>query len=541
MLGNFAVLGYLIVLAILPSILYGSFLTSPLVFDDPNVINSATLQFFTVHPFAFQLRWFPYASFGWTEKLLGLDLGNFRIANLLLHIAVCWVLFLFLRRLYSIVLAQVNLKVSVEILAFGAALVFALHPIAVYGVAYLVERSIVMATLMVLLMLVSWQEGVIQGRVRWFYFAAVFYTVALFSKEHSVMAPVLCVALTILLGSRARQLFSLGMLAPLMLMGVSAGMVLLASKGVVGNAYEINASDMLKFIAQQDGESTTFTYPLSVLSQGFLFFKYVVLWLIPSPGWMSVDMREPLAMSFWSWPHTIGFVFFVFYPFVALAFLFRRGGRGILGFGLLFPFVLFATELVAMRLQEPFVLYRSYLWMIGLVCIFPLLLLQLRAAMVWPVLIAVGFVLVIGAWDRLITFSSPMLLWQDAANLVEGKPYQLGAQRIYYNRGNSYFFAKKYPEALADYSRAVASGERAGVYFGLQGRGNIYFHLRQYDLALADFDELVKQEPGMSIGYYGRGRIYEELGNKKLSQQDYKISCALGQRGCERLLQVDSE
>ena len=536
-----------LLLVALPALLYWQFLSNPMVFDDRNFFNGRIPQYFTASIFSFQFRWFPYASLGWTNHLFGQDPINFRLGNLALHITVGISLFLFLRALFVAVLEnrqESGIKpgsLSSEALAFFGALIFVMHPVAVYGAGYLIQRSIVMATLFVLLMLICWLEGLRRGQSRWLYLATLFYLVAIFSKEHSIMAPGLVVALTMLLKKPSLQLAK-QIMYPLAILGAIGLSVLLMAKGLLGTPYEPDAADMLRHMAE-GGEvpDIAHAYPLSILTQSFLYFKYVLLWLIPSPDWMSVDMREPFAPSFVSWPYTPAFLLFLGYPVFAVWLLLQRGHLGLGGFGMLFPWILFATEFSTVRLQEPFVLYRSYLWMVGAFAVLPWVLSRLRISLAISVLALACLILAAGAWDRLTTFSHPFLLWQDAAKLVEGKPYVIGAQRIYYNRGNAYFFAQKYPEALANYTLAIESKERAGLFWGLPGRGNIYFHLGQYELALRDFEALIAAEPNYSLGYFGRGLVYMKYGKYDQALADLEKSCALGKRGCEKLTELKNE
>ena len=50
-------------------LLYGNFLSSPLVFDDRPFFQNSLLQFQQTI-FSFNLRWLPYTSFGWTRALM---------------------------------------------------------------------------------------------------------------------------------------------------------------------------------------------------------------------------------------------------------------------------------------------------------------------------------------------------------------------------------------------------------------------------------------------------------------------------------------
>lgn len=165
----------------------------------------------------------------------------------------------------------------------------------------------------------------------------------------------------------------------------------------------------------QQGLNIENAYPLSVITQGFLFFKYLLLWVVPYTGWMSVDIRQSFATHFLSWPELAGFIAFLAYPAVAARFLLKRGRQGLIGFGMLFPWILFLTELSSVRIQEPFVLYRSYLWMSGLpVALLPFLATTPRKTAV-TLLSALCLVIAALAWNRLDSFSDNLKLWSDAA------------------------------------------------------------------------------------------------------------------------------
>ena len=88
--------------------------------------------------------------------------------------------------------------------AWFGALIFAIHPVAVYAVGYVVQRSILMATFFALLMQLAYLRGLLSGQVRWLVLAAVAYFLAVFSKEHSVMVLALLAAQTVLLRSQVR-------------------------------------------------------------------------------------------------------------------------------------------------------------------------------------------------------------------------------------------------------------------------------------------------------------------------------------------------
>jgi tetratricopeptide (TPR) repeat protein len=198
---------------------------------------------------------------------------------------------------------------------------------------------------------------------------------------------------------------------------------------------------------------------------------------------------------------------------------------GLLGFALLFPWILFLTEFSTVRIQEPFVLYRSYLWMPGLFAALPVVFGWLAPRKIFILLSVVGLLLIPLTLNRLNTFSATLLLWDDAEKLVRNKPNVFGAERIYYNRGTELGQLKRYEEAIADFSRAIEIFPLDIVY---GNRATAYFFLGKYQQALRDFDRAIALNPDNANSYYGRAMTYRTLGDFTAAQADARKSCALG-------------
>ena len=525
------------------ALLYGGFLWSPLVFDDIYFFLDDTLIRYGSGDFALSPRWLPYFTLGVSRQLFGLDLIAYRLPSLLLHAGVAIVLYGFLQQLWRAVLpAQEAGRLSYGSLAFFAALIFALHPVAVYGAGYLIERTIVMATLFTLMMWWALLRGLERDQTGWLWASVVFYGLALSSKEHAIMAPAVSAALLLLWwrthgkdrgGPLQAWLFRL--LPIFLAYGVMALIVVLHVKGVLGKVYEPQGADAALQISDLQ-LNVDLIYPLSVFNQTALFFKYLGLWLVPNPVWMSVDMREPFATSFWAWPQTLGFSAFVAYPLVAFALMWRGGRSGLLGFALIAPWLLFATELVAVRLQEQFVLYRSYLWaapvFAGLAVLFgrlekrhAVLALGLFSLLMFPL-----------AYQRLQTFSHPLLLWDDAAQLVEGKSNRMGLARIYFNRGHELEQAGQSEMAIADYTRALQEKTDYLRPYLLSDRGASYLTLKRYAEALRDFDAAIILKADNSRSHMGRGVALEALNQPEAALPSFQRACQLGWvRACKEI------
>jgi len=525
---------YSLILVVFVIALYGQFLWNLIVFDD--------ISFFTLdsdgnqpvssyHFSLFELRSLPYATLGWTEAWFGLDLINFRIGNLLLHAAVVLTLFVFLARLFSFVNEKNQQEtISPQLAAFLAAMLFALHPVATYAVGYLVQRSIVMATLFSLLALGAYLKGSTQQKPLWLWLSVPLYYLAVFSKEHAIMLPAVLMALTVLLHDdwQAKLKQRWGMWLALM---VIASVVVLARIGLIGSVYEISAPGML--------QEASLAYPLSVITQAWLFFKYVFLWVIPNPAWMSIDMRESFAPALLS-PYLIAASCFAAWGVGAVWLLLKRGLPGLAGFGLLFPWLMFMTEFSSVRIQEVFVLYRSYLWAPGAFCLLPVVLSKVNSRSAALLLVIIGLVIFpLQSMERLLTLSHPLLLWDDAEKLVKGRTELPGVDRIYYNRGNALFHVNLFDNAIADYQQVIAL--RSDFFQAHGNMGDAYFQKSDWSNAIAAYSRAIEiaKKNGMASSahhFHGRAQALEAMGELDKAQSDYRESCRLANRGCEKVV-----
>ncbi len=523
-----------LLLVVVVAALYGQFLWNAIIFDDLQffMLDSQGNQPVSLYHFNWlELRSLPYATLAWTKAWFGLDLINFRVGNLLLHAAVVVALFAFLRYLFKVISPETSSPDSLtpSLAAFLAALLFALHPVSTYAVGYLVQRTIVMAALFGLLALLSYLHGSAQKSQFWLWMSVPFYYLAVLSKEHAIMLPAVFIALTLLLHTdwqvQLKQRW--GIFAALTLIAI---FVVLARKGLIGSVYEVNGLDLL-------GKNAKLAYPLSVITQCWLFFKYALLWIFPNPTWMSIDMREPFALSLWS-PYLIALLCFVAWGAGAVWLLLKRGGSGLVGLAMLFPWLMFFTEFSSVRIQEPFVLYRSYIWAMGAFCLLPVLFTKTNGKTASFVVGIVALAMVPISMDRLMTLSHPLLLWSDAEKLVKNHPELPGAYRIYYNRGTELIRVGNFNQAMLDLKLAVALTSN---FFEANGNlGAAYFQTGDWNNAVVFFGhgiEMARKAGSVADPryIYGRAQAYEQLGELTKAQVDYQESCRLIKKGCEKL------
>jgi len=406
-------------------------------------------------------------------------------------------------------------------------------PLATYAAGYLVQRTIIMATLFSLLAMLCYLHGSLRHKTLWLWLCVPLYYLAVFSKEHAIMLPAVLLVLTVLLykdwWEQLRKRFAI--FAALTAIAI---FVLLARKGLLGSVYEVNAPYLLM------GLDSEFAYPLSILTQSWLFFKYALLWFLPYSAWLSIDMREYFAQSLFS-PYLIALLSFFVWGGVGLWLLLKRGRIGLFGFALLFPWLMFFTEFSTVRIQEVFVLYRSYLWAAGACCLLPAVFykVNVRMASFFLTAIAIGFFTI--SLDRLATFSHPLLLWDDAIKLVEGRIDVPGANRIYYNRGTELTKLGRNELAIADFKQSITLAPGYADVYG--NMGVAYSNDRNWEYAIQSFDTAIgivrqKHDPTNPRFIYGRALALEKMGDIEKARDDYVISCRLVRMGCDKLGKV---
>src|SRR4051812_41658769 len=122
--------------------LYWPFLGNPRVFDDWVFFSGMNFSYYATHPFGLGLRLPGYFSLAITEVLIG-GMQAHRLVSLALHIACALLVFkLSLDLLRAAVPHEPVPQTRLRAWALVGAMLFAIHPVAVYGAGYLVQRSI---------------------------------------------------------------------------------------------------------------------------------------------------------------------------------------------------------------------------------------------------------------------------------------------------------------------------------------------------------------------------------------------------------------
>ncbi len=529
------------VIAALAAAVYLPFLGNPWVFDDREFFSGGPMfYFYATTPLGMGLRLPPYFSLAMTETLGG-SMQVHRSISLLFHIACALALYRLLYDLQRMATPAAD-DTDAAVRASIVAAAFALHPVAVYGAGYLVQRSILFATLFSLLSLLLLLRGLRRGNHSDAIAAAVLYSLAVLSKEHALLLP--AAALPLLAIARAPRRFALRHAAIYLTACAPAAIfVTLLSLGWIGTAYEAAYSAIAAQIDSLGGDSAS-GHPLvmSAVTQAGLFFRYLALWWWPDPGAMSVDLRVDFLGSWsagWIAAKTLAFAAC---GALGAALLWRRGAARVAGFGLLYFWLLYLVEFSVARFQEPFALYRSYLWAPGIACLVVAALSQVPRR----VAIAAGAVacLALGyaARDRLTSFSSPLLLWEDAVAKLPQQTVPWGS-RTMVNLGREYLYAGQPGKAVEIAERCIAAyPETAQCRYA---RGAIRLQQKDFEQARADLSRVIEMQPASAIVHHRLGLALEGLGRMEQAHASYRRASELGYKGAdlelERLRSSDAK
>lgn len=506
--------------------LYIPWINNPLVFDDPNLLRSPSLGDYAVMPFSLQPRQFPYFTLGFEHVLSNGNLHVSRYVALILHGLNGFLLFLLSRRLLGRATTDAN---KATFLAFAAGLLFVVHPVSVYAAGYLIQRTILFATFFLLLSAIQFDKALAEGSWRRAIFAGLCYGMAVMSKEHAVTGFAAVIGLAFLHKTLTWKKASPILIAFLAICLPIALWVVSLKLGFVGTAYEPDASNILNSVEFPNTNSRLGNWALSAAWQCNFFFDYLGFWLWPTPSALSIDIRPDL--------NAVSKLPFLIIPPLAFIGLMAAATSTILskktGYviraasaSLLWLIIIFLVELSTIRIQEPIVLYRSYLWAPGFFIVLTILSQYLftRSVFFIPLIPVFLFSLAI-SWNRLETFSSPIKLWNDAAAKLP-QPAPPSAARIYNNRGLLRLSQKDFKGAMEDFSTVTNLAPKSPMGYIGQSHADIATH--NFSRAEENLKTALLLKPDYGYAWLRLGFLMEHLGRHKEAYFYFEKATALG-------------
>lgn len=468
--GTWATLIYTVLLSAAVFLVYSPGLQNEFIFDDARLADGTLFKAFG-NLSQFGVRMLSYGSFTWVHVLAGESMPAQRLVNVFLHLGACWALY----RLFALLLPRIEYTQSVRAEPGFAAsqiaalrvgvLVYALHPVAAYAVGYLIQRSIVMATLFGVLACWAFVCAVIERKWLWHVLAFLFYVLALMSKQQVAFIAGLAFPLYIFLARPSKKRVAVIVAVAVALLGVSLVAIQYLFPNLVGRMID---QESLAFAGQLEKlrpGATGQIYALSVLNEAGLFFYYGALWLVPYVGWMSIDMHPPFPLTLTSAPHVVGAFAYVSVLFMAIVAVVRKSDAwGFIGLCLLFPLILFWTEFSTVWVQDPFVLYRSYLWAIPVPALIAVLLTGFSPGTLYKAAVVLALALGICTVDRVTSMRNDQTVWTDAIEKVTlpGAANAVGRARAFMNHGMDNLKRSELDLAMKDFGVAQSLGASKG-------------------------------------------------------------------------------
>jgi tetratricopeptide (TPR) repeat protein len=220
---------------------------------------------------------------------------------------------------------------------------------------------------------------------------------------------------------------------------------------------------------------------------------------------------------------------------LAIFLILRRSRAALSAWGFLYFAILFGTEFAAVRFQEPFVLYRSYLWAPGI-----LVAVASGLERVPPRLLVAALVPVLGlfswqAQDRLRSLSSGLAAWEDAAAKLPRDAVP-GGHRPLYELGREYIYAGRMSDAVDVVERCIRL--YPGIFECAFARAAVQIEMTEYEKALPSILYVIGLRPRNGLTRHHLGFILENLGCRKEALAQYHLAVELGFTGAKFRLQA---
>jgi tetratricopeptide (TPR) repeat protein len=134
------------------------------------------------------------------------------------------------------------------------------------------------------------------------------------------------------------------------------------------------------------------------------------------------------------------------------------------------------------------------------------------------------------AHNRLVTFSSPYRLWEDAVEKLPDKPVPWGSRTLYM-LAREYVYGGQPDRAIEVAERCMAQyPDTVHCYYA---RGVIHYLLDQHAPALPYLSRAVELRPDSGIAHHRLGLVLERLGRIPEAKAEYGRASYLGFKGAD--------
>lgn len=466
-------------IAALTIIVYLRSLHAPLVLDDVVYIKSSKLKniwwYLSLHA-----RSVSSLTFAINYYFSGMNLAAFRMTNVIIHVITTTLVFYLTYVTLTLPSVRNRYQWSGDgktplYIALLVAALFSLHPIQTSAVNYITQRMAVMAGMFSFAGFIAYVKGATNtGRKMFLYYfaAALFFFLAVFSKENAVMAlPMLIVYDLVFISSFRWNEFrkrSVPLLALLAVIAVAAA-YFLGRGGFIGKIATLflNPYKPMESLGWS-GVDINWTPIEYVLTEFRVVSRYILLIFVPVPSLMAFDYSNafPVSRSLFDPVTTLFSLLFVVGLFVFSLVYIRK--FTLLSFGILWYIVVLSLESFIALGLDPYFEHRNYLPSYGLFFAAASLLVYLRrpgldryGKIVIPVAVVVLF---LTTYVRNGVWTTEESLWKDAVKRQPGNARALISLSTLFIREGRFQDAQQYID-MAGNVRPLADKYRIDMLF----------------------------------------------------------------------------
>lgn len=451
-----------------------------------------------------------YLTFLLNQSLTGVSSASFRLFNIGLHILNVFLVYLLAWKTIKPVPGKTNItdrvSTALDTKAFYAAFisgaVFGLHPLNINAVTYIVQRMASLASLFVLLALLSYisasQTAHRLKKFSMYGLSAVFIVIGIFSKENAVMAvPLILLYDYVFLSGQDNKVFlkKLAGLAGIFILLIAPVSYFLKFHSTFINIARtlLNFNQPIK--ASVWTAADVYWTPLQhILTEFRIITRYLLLVIAPLPQFLVFDWWGFSVSKGFMDPGTTLLSAVVLSSLLVFS-VWKIKRFPLLCFGILWYLIAISLESFFAVGSDLYFEHRNYLPLTGLFIgiIGQVTLMINRESVVKRLWIAAALIcLILGSmtYIRNYVWKDSVALWGDTVSKTQGN------LRAIIALGNSYVKRSDFVTARKLYIEAVEAGEKAKVSFFVS---ESLFSLGMAELFLGDLEEAGKTISLMAI------------------------------------------
>jgi tetratricopeptide (TPR) repeat protein len=449
----------------------------------------------------------------------GKDVFGYHAVNLVIHWLSAIFLFLFIYHTLNLPKLKQKYADSAYGLALLGTVLWAINPVQVQAVTYIVQRMASLAGMFfILTMYIYLKARTSPSRRRASLFYAmcfVGFVLAVGSKENAIMLPVVIFLYEALLLQDDAVSFIRKNITPILIV-----LVCTLFMGI-GFLYFRGSGNVFSFLKAYE-TSRPFTLGQRLLTQPRVVLFYISLLLYPLPSRLNIAHSFELSESLFDPPSTFFSILAIFLLIFFALYLARR--RPLFSFCVLFFFVNHVIESSIFPLEIAYE-HRNYTPSMLFFLPFTIGLMTLIERyktnnVMYYTLVAFIALLLIGfghaAYLRNFDWKTPKTLWSDA---VEKSP---DISRPYHNLGK-YYHDRGYPKrALEFYQKALekpVNNRKTELFVTYYNLGKVWVELRDYARAESFFKQAIHMNASYWPAYNDLATCYDSQGKDDLVHQ----------------------